>query len=135
MSAFKTSLMLLKIGNSGAPETFTTIGGFRQYELVVNQRMVDATDILDSSWRSLQANAGQRYLSISGSGLYTDSSAEQQLQSLALSGGTVNFQCVFPKGNIVQAAFMVQQYYRGGSIEGEESFRVMLESAGDVTQL
>ena len=135
MSAFRASLMMLKIGDGEISETFTTIGGLRQYDLRINQQLLDATDLNDGAWRNIQNNAGMRTVRISGSGLYTDSESEQQLNSAALTSVVANYQCYFSNGDILQGPFIVQEYYRGGSIESEEIFRIALESAGELQLL
>ena len=53
--------ILLKIGDGGAPEVFTTVAGLRARTIALNARTVDVTDG-DSAgrWRELLAGAGVR---------------------------------------------------------------------------
>ena len=44
MAAQKGSAMLLKVGNGGSPETFTTIGGLRSTGITLNDEAVDITN-------------------------------------------------------------------------------------------
>ena len=44
MAAQKGSAMLMKVGNGGSPETFTTIGGLRSTSLTINNESVDVTN-------------------------------------------------------------------------------------------
>ena len=44
MAAQKGRAVLMKIGNAGSPETFTTIGGMRSTTLTLNDETVDVTN-------------------------------------------------------------------------------------------
>ena len=46
MAAQKGSALLMKIGNAGSPETFTTIAGMRSTSISMNDEMVDILDIV-----------------------------------------------------------------------------------------
>lgn len=132
MVAYRASAMSLKIGDGAVSEVFISIGGISQYALKVSQQLLDATDLEDSSsaWRHLESSAGARFVQINASGIFTDSNAEQQLSTQALTGVVANFQCCFANGDVLQGPFIVQEYYRAGNIESEEVFRISLESAG-----
>jgi len=58
MAAQKGSAMLMKVGNAGSPETFTTIAGLRSTSLTVNNESVDVTNKDSSGKRTLLAAAG-----------------------------------------------------------------------------
>ena len=44
MAAQKGADLLMKIGDGGSPESFTTIGGMRSTSLSMNDEMVDITN-------------------------------------------------------------------------------------------
>ena len=44
MAAQKGRAVLMKIGNAGSPEAFTTIGGMRSTTLTLNDETVDVTN-------------------------------------------------------------------------------------------
>ena len=72
MAAQKGSAMLMKVGNGGSPETFTTIGGLRSTSLTINNESVDVTNKDSSNKRTMLAAAGVQSISVSGSGVFTD---------------------------------------------------------------
>ena len=58
MAAQKGSAMLMKVGNGGSPETFTTIAGLRSTSLTINNESVDVTNKDSSGKRTMLAAAG-----------------------------------------------------------------------------
>ena len=76
MAAQKGSAMLMKVGNGGSPETFTTIGGLRSTSLTINNESVDVTNKDSSGKRTMLAAAGVQSISVSGSGVFTDAASE-----------------------------------------------------------
>ena len=72
MAAQKGQSMLMKVGNGGSPETFTTIGGLRSTSLTVNNESVDVTNKDSSGKRTFLAAAGVQSISVAGSGVFTD---------------------------------------------------------------
>lgn len=133
MAAQKGSLVLIKVGNGGGPETFTTIGGLRTSKLVLNNQVVDTTNKDSGAWRQLLSGAGIRSMSISGSGVFTDSAAEETVRGYAFSNSINNYKFFFANGNTVTGAFQVTSYERAGNHDGEETYSLTLESAGSVT--
>ena len=70
--------VLLKIGDGGSPESFTSIAGLRAKTLSLNARAVEVTHA-DSPgrWRELLDGAGVRTAAISGAGIFVDSAADE----------------------------------------------------------
>ena len=83
MAAQKGSAMLMKAGNAGSPETFTTIGGLRSTSLTVNNESVDVTNKDSGGKRALLAAAGIQTISVSGSGVFTDAASETTIKTNA----------------------------------------------------
>ena len=81
MAAQKGSAMLLKIGNGGSPETFTTVGGLRSTSITQNDEAVDVTTKDSSAKRQLLAQAGVQSLTVSGSGVLTDAASEATMRT------------------------------------------------------
>ena len=73
MAAQKGLDVLMKIDISG---TKTTIGGLRSTSITLNDESVDITNKDSLGTRTLLAGAGVNSLSVSGSGVFTDSAAE-----------------------------------------------------------
>lgn len=134
MTAQKGSLVLLKVGNGGSPtETFTTIGGLRTTSFTHNNQPVDISNKDSGAWRALLDGAGIRSLSISGSGVFTDSAAEETVRGFAMSNAIKNYQITFGNGDSLKGPFQITAYQRTGSFNNEETYALALASAGEVT--
>lgn len=130
MPAQKGRDLLLKIGNGGSPETFTTLGAARTVSMVVNNQPVDATAMDGSGVQTLQADAGVQSLKIALEGLFKDDSAEETLRAAAFGRTARNYKLFFPNGDTYLASFVVQDYERSGSYDGLETFRITLLRSG-----
>lgn len=134
MSAQNGALVLLKMGDGGTPtETFTTIGGMRANSFTLNNQAVDATNKDSGAWRQLLEGAGIRAVSLSGSGIFTDSAAEETLRSAAFNNSIDNYELHFGNGDKLSGAFQITSYNRGGSYDGEETYSASFASAGAIT--
>jgi len=133
MPAQKGSLMLLKVGNAGSPETFTTVGGMRVTKFILNSQIVDSSNKDSGAWRQLLADAGTRFISISGNGIFTDSASEETVRQISFSNQQRNFQITFGNGDSLSGAFIISSYERSGEYNGEENYAMTLESAGVIT--
>lgn len=130
MAAQKGSLVLFKVGNGGEPEVFTTIGGLRASNISLSQQPLEALTVESGKWRHLRSGTGIQSARISGTGIFTDSAAEEILRSYAFAGSIHHYQFFFANGDLVAGPFLITGYQRTGQIEGEELFSVALESAG-----
>ena len=83
--------------------------------------------------RALGGNMGIRSMSISASGVFTDSAGENNIRGAAFTGSSVNYDLVFGDESTVKGAFIVTSYERAGEYNGEETFSVSLESNGTMT--
>lgn len=133
MPAHKGRLLILKIGDGDTPEIFTTIGGFRNMRLELNNALVEASSITSGKWRTLMPEAGLSALVISGTGIFTDETAEENLRQVAFQNNARNFALHFGNGDFLHGSFMVTGYERAGVIGQEEKFRLSLASAGEIT--
>lgn len=133
MTAQKGSAVLLKIGNGGTPtEIFSAIGGMRVTQMTVSHALLDASTRASGVWRQAVGNTGTRSVTVSGTGIFTDSTAEETLRAVAFAGSARNFQLAFGNGDVLQCAFLVTHYERIGAYDDAENFAVTLESTGDV---
>lgn len=134
MAAQKGSLVLLKVGNGATPtELFTSIGGLRTTSFTHNNQSVDATNRESGAWRALLDGAGMRSISISGSGVFTDSAAEEAVRGFALSNSVRNYELTFGNGDKLTGPFQITAYQRAGSYSDAETYSLTLASAGQVT--
>ena len=134
MAAERGSAFLLKIG-SGAPRTVATIAGMKTTQMTVNGDLVAITNKDSGGWRELLSGAGVRSVSVSGSGIFTGSSAEAQLRGLALAGGLADYELSFESGERMQGRFLVSRLEYAGDFNGERNYTLALESSGEVVAL
>ena len=112
---------------------FETIAGLRATRVSFNAEPVDVTT-LDSSggWRELLAGAGVRSASISGSGVFRDANTDERTRQLFFDGLTPDFQIVIPDFGIVEGPFQVSSIEYSGQLNGEATYELSLQSAGQL---
>ena len=133
MAAQKGASLLLKIGNGGSPESFTTIGGLRSTSITLNDEAVDVTNKDSCGNRTLLADGGIHSMSISGSGIFTDAASETTLRGTMNASSFTNFQLIIPDFGTYTGAFMVASLEYAGEYNGEVTYSVSLESSGAIT--
>lgn len=133
MSAEKGRAFLLKIGDGGMPETYDVIGGMRATSFRINNETVDVTNKSSGGWRQLLSGAGIRHVSLSGSGIFTNSVSEGLVQSKALDSSVNNYQVIFESGDSFDGAFQVTSLEYSGDYNGERTYALALESSGPVS--
>ncbi len=134
MAAERGRAFLLKIG-SGAPQVFATIAGMKTTQMTVNGDLVAITNKDSGGWRELLSGAGVRSVSVSGSGIFTGSSAEARLRALALGGDLADYELSFESGERMQGRFLVSRLEYAGDFNGERNYTLALESSGEVSSL
>ena len=138
MPAGKGSSFLLKDNSTGTP---ATIGGLRSTSMTINGEAVDITSKDSNAFissgndkaRDLLQGGGVRSMTISASGVFTDSSTENILRGFAFDGAIQNYDLVFSDGSKISGAFLITSYERAGEFNGEETYSVTLESSNTIT--
>ena len=138
MAAGKGSSFLLKDNSTGTP---ATIGGLRSTSMTINGEAVDITTKDSNAFissgndkaRDLLQGGGVRSMTISASGVFTDSSTENILRGFAFDGAIQNYDLVFSDGSKISGAFLITSYERAGEFNGEETYSVTLESSNTIT--
>jgi len=142
MAAQKGSAMLLKILEGS---TQTTVGGLRSTSITFNDEAVDITNKDSLGMRTLLAGGGTQSVSISGSGVFTDSTTEQSVRTSYFlqantSDGTAaqtaafdSFQVIVPDLGTFTGTFMIATMGYSGEFNGEVTYDLTLESSGYVT--
>lgn len=131
MAAQKGLEMLLKIDIAA---TFTTVGGIRSTSFAINNAQVDITSQDDTSRdRQLLAGAGVRSFSVSGSGVFVDDAAIAAVNTAAMADTHSSWQVVIPDFGTFEGAMQISSFELGGEHDGEVTFSISLESAGDIT--
>ena len=133
MAAQKGSAMLMKVGNGGSPETFTTIAGLRSTSLTINNESVDVTNKDSSNQRTLLAAAGVQSISVSGSGVFTDSASETTMKTNVLADTIDNYQFLVPDFGTFTGGFQVTSVEYAGEYNGEVTYSMSFESSGAIT--
>lgn len=133
MAAQKGSSLLIKIGDGGSPEAFTTVGGLRSTSISLNDEAVDVTTIDSSNQRELLANGGIQTISISGSGVFTDAASESTLRTAFGASSFKNYQVIVPDFGTYEGAFMIASLEYAGEYNGEVTYSVTLESSGAIS--
>jgi TP901-1 family phage major tail protein len=135
MAAERGSAFLLKIGDGASPPGFVTVAGLKTTQLSINGDAVAVTNKGSRGWRELLSGAGVRSVSVAASGIFTGSSAEAQVRSLALTGDLQEYQLSFESGERMQGEFLVTRLEYAGDFNGERNYTVVLESSGEVVAL
>ena len=138
MPAGKGSSFLLKDNSTGTP---ATIGGLRSTSMTINGEAVDITSKDSNAFissgndkaRDLLQGGGVRSMTLSASGVFTDSSTENILRGFAFDGAIQNYDLVFSDGSKISGAFLITSYEREGEFNGEETYSVTLESSNTIT--
>ena len=130
MGAQRGSDVLLKIERNGA---FETVAGLRTKRLSFDARAIDVTDAESAGrWRELLADAGVRRASVAGSGLFKDAASDEAVRALFFGGGVGRFQVIVPEFGAIEGPFQVARLEYAGAHDGEATFEIALESAGEL---
>lgn len=132
MPAKSGAMVLIKIGDGGDPELFTTIGGLRTASLILNNQLLDSSHVDSGEWKQLANSAGVKSLAVTGNGIFTDASSEEVLRQNAFASSVNKYQLFLANGDYVTGPFVVASYERSGSHDGAESYSIILESAGQI---
>jgi TP901-1 family phage major tail protein len=135
MAAERGSAFLLKIGDGASPPGFTTVAGLKTTQLSINGDAVAITNKGSGGWRELLSGAGVRSVSVAASGIFTGSSAEAQVRSIALTGELEEYELSFESGERMQGQFLVTRLEYAGDFNGERNYTLALESSGEVAAL
>lgn len=131
MAAQKGKDLLIKIDNGAG---FTTVAGLRTRRLAFNAETVDITHAESANrWRELLDGAGVKRASVSGRGLFKDASSDALVRQTFFEGAVKTCQIVIPDFGTVAGAFQVAALEFAGEHNGEVTFELALESAGELT--
>lgn len=133
MTAEKGRAFVLKVGDGGSPEAFTTVAGLKTTQLSINNEVVDVTSKESGGWRELLAGAGVRTVSVSGTGIFTGSAAEGDMRAKALSASIDNYEIAFESGDKFSGAFQVTALDFAGAYNAARTYTLSLDSSGPVT--
>ncbi|MEI8144252.1 MAG: phage major tail protein, TP901-1 family [Alphaproteobacteria bacterium] len=132
MSAQKGKDLLVKIDDGTG--VFATVAGLRSRQLRFNAETVDVTHAESAGrWRELLAGAGIKRASISGSGVFRDEQSDALVRQVFFDGAIRLFQVVVPDFGRIEGAFQITALEFAGTHNGEVTYDLALESAGQMT--
>jgi TP901-1 family phage major tail protein len=131
MAGQKGRDILLKIGDGGAPEVFTTVAGIRARTVSLNAQMVDATSA-DSpgAWRELIAGAGVKAALVRGAGVFKDAQSDGLVRASFFAQTACAWMLVIPDFGVIEGPFLIEALDYAGEEDGEAGFSIALASAG-----
>lgn len=137
MAAYKGRLVLLKVfasdANTANVAEANSVLSARTTELSINSESVDITDKSQDGWRILGEDMGLKSMSISLDGVFTNTAVENVMRGYATAGNVFTAIVATESGDSWQGDFFIPSYSRSGVYNGEETFSLSLESAGEIT--
>ena len=131
MTAQKGKDLLVKIAGGGG---YTTVAGLRTRRLAFNAETVDITHAESANrWRELLDGAGIKRASVSGRGLFKDATSDALMRQAFFDGSVVSHQIVIPDFGTVQGPFQITSLEIAGEHNGEVTYDMSLEFAGELT--
>ncbi len=131
MPAQKGKDLLLKMHDG---TSFATVAGLRAKTLAFNAQTVDVTHAESAGrWRELLEGAGVKRAAVSGAGLFKDAASDALVRQTFFDGMVRDCQIVIPDFGTVEGPFQISSLEFAGSHDGEVTFEIALESAGELT--
>ena len=131
MAAQKGKDLLVKIFDGAS---FVTVAGLRTRRIAFNAETVDVTHAESAGrWRELLAGAGVKRASVSGRGLFKDTATDTTMRQTFFDGSVINYQIVIPDFGTVAGLFQIASLEYAGEHNGEVTYDLALESAGELT--
>jgi len=131
MAAQKGKDLLVKIDDGAG---FVTVAGLRSRRIAFNAETVDITHAESAGrWRELLQGAGVKRAAIAGRGLFKDAATDELMRAAFFDGTVKAYQIVIPDFGTVSGAFQIVSLEFAGEHNGEVSYELALESAGELT--
>ena len=83
-------------------------------------------------WRELLDGAGVKRASVTGQGLFKDASSDALMRQTFFDGTIVAYQIVIPEFGTVQGPFQLTSLEFAGEHNGEVTYDISMESAGEL---
>jgi TP901-1 family phage major tail protein len=133
MGAQRGKDLLLKL-DFDQNSVFETVAGMRSRRIAFNAEPIDITNA-DSvgRWRELLEGAGVRRAGISGAGIFKDAGSDASVRELFFEGAIRTWQIVVPDFGTIFGPFQVTALEYAGEHDGEVTYEMGLESAGQVS--
>ncbi len=132
MPAQKGKDLLLKLDDGAGG--FATVAGLRTRHIAFNAEAVDVTHAESAGrWRELLAGVGVRRASISGAGVFRDDASDALVRQVVFEGLIRNWRVIVPDFGTIEGPFQVSTLEYRGEHNGELTFEMALESAGQLS--
>lgn len=130
MTAQKGKDLLLKLD---AGTGFMTVAGLRAKRITFNAETIDVTDSQSAGrWRELLSGAGVKKAAITGEGIFKDSQSDEIVRDAFFNGSLPDWQIILPDFGALSGVFQITNLEYGGQHNGEVTFKLSLESAGEI---
>lgn len=131
MAAQKGKDLLVKMHDGSS---YVTVAGLRSRRIAFNAETVDITHAESAGrWRELLDGAGIKRAGVSGRGLFKDAATDALMRQTFFDGAVKNCQVVIPDFGVVQGPFQITSLEFAGEHDGEVTYDMTLESAGELT--
>lgn len=132
MAAQKGKDLLLKIDTNGEGE-FVTVAGLRSRSIAFNSETVDITHQESAGqWRELLAGAGIKSARLNGAGVFKDADTDKAMRQVMFDGIVRAWRVIVPDFGAIEGPFQITALELTGRHDGEVSFEINLESAGEL---
>src|ERR1043166_7878277 len=130
MAAQKGKDLLLKIHDGSS---YTTVAGLRANRLSLNAESVDTTHAESAGrWRELLDGAGIKRAAVAGRALVKDAASAGRMRAPFFDGGVKAFREIIPDFGTVAGPFQIVSLEFAGQHDGELTYELALESAGEL---
>lgn len=127
------TLLALTTNGTGTMLTYKLVGGMRSKSLSLNSEPIDITNDDSAEWREILDSAGIRQMSVSGSGVFEDGVVFNDIMQDLLLNRNVTLKLITSSGgDKFVAPFKVTSLEQAGEYDGEMTYSLSLESAGEV---
>lgn len=125
--------ILLKISDGAVNPNYIIIGGLRARTIALSAKTIDGT-ASDSvgNWRELLPNAGLKEVSVTGSGVFKDTSADEIVRAAFFNQDARIWRLIIPSFGQLEGLFIISNLEYGGNYDGEATFSMTLNSAGAI---
>lgn len=131
MGAQRGRDLLLKL--DAGTGSFVAVAGLRSNAISFNAGAVDVTSQESAGqWREL-LGGGIKSAAIKGSGIFRDAASDASIRALFFAGTIRPWQVVVPDFGILQGPFQIVGLEIAGRHDGEVTFDLSLESAGEIS--
>jgi TP901-1 family phage major tail protein len=123
--------MLLKYHNG---TSFVTMGGLRTRRMRVGRAVIDVTTADAANLeRLLLSGGGVASVSVSGDGVFEDTTAQGAAEAAARAGTFLTLEITIPDYGAYSGSFAVTDFEFSGDFDKELTFSCTFESAGAIT--